>query len=340
MAIAVTIVAAAWLDKRFNLPLMGLYILAGITSVGYRLVIDPGIDWAIVAPLPDMLLSHAGAVLAFAVSWIFVRSAKRPKSEVLLESAVFSSTGILLSLLLYRIIESLGSQTATGSHWSVGIGATIWIVLGMTQLRRLEIGGALSVLRKIAAGAFLLVGAVQILLSVTFANPLTASFQNLVFGPSLLNTLIPAYLLPAATLLLGARWLHNTHRTLRLGFIAVSLALASFWFGLTIRHFWRGAEGMLGSEIGQPELYSYTVAILLVGAVLFYQSLVRSSVMLRKAGLFVIGLAVAKVFMVDISGLGGLIRVFSLLFLGLALAGLAWLNRWAADRGNDEPAGV
>jgi|TARA_B110000967_G_scaffold183732_1_gene202618 uncharacterized membrane protein len=84
--------------------------------------------------------------------------------------------------------------------------------------------------------------------------------------------------------------------------------------------------------VGQPELYSHTVALLTVGAGLFYQSLARSSVMLRKAGLLVIGLAVAKVFMIDIGSLGGLIRVFSLLFLGLALAALAWLNRWAAGR--------
>ncbi|WP_090200626.1 DUF2339 domain-containing protein [Yoonia tamlensis] len=337
IAIAVTIVAAAWLDRQFNLPLMGLYILAGITAVGYRLVIDPGIDWAINAPLPEMLLSHAGAVIAFAASWVLARSAKRPRSEVLLESAVFSSSGILLSLLLYRIIEGLSGQTATASHWTVGIGATIWIALGMAQLRRLEIGGSLAALRKIAAVIFLLMAATQIVLSVTLLNPLLYAFRNAVVGPSLLNTLIPAYLLPAATLLLGARWLYNTHRTLRLGFVAVALALASCWLGLTIRHFWRGAEGMLLPDIGQPELYSYTVAILVVGAVLFYQSLARSSVMLRKAGLVVIGLAVAKVFMVDIGGLGGLIRVFSLLFLGLALAGLAWLNRWAAERANEEP---
>ena len=36
--------------------------------------------------------------------------------------------------------------------------------------------------------------------------------------------------------------------------------------------------------------------------------------------------------MIDIGSLGGLIRVFSLLFLGLALAALAWLNRWAGGR--------
>jgi|TARA_B110000238_G_C16134599_1_gene443045 uncharacterized membrane protein len=45
--------------------------------------------------------------------------------------------------------------------------------------------------------------------------------------------------------------------------------------------------------------------------------------MMRKVGLFVIGAAVAKVFFIDVSGLEGLARVFSLLVLGLSLAGLA-----------------
>jgi uncharacterized membrane protein len=84
--------------------------------------------------------------------------------------------------------------------------------------------------------------------------------------------------------------------------------------------------------MGQPELYTYTVALLIIGGALFYQSLTRNSVLLRRLGLLAIGLAVAKVFLVDITGLGGLIRVFSLLALGLSLAGLAWLDRWARSR--------
>jgi hypothetical protein len=67
-AIAITIVAAAWLDRQYNLPLMGLYILAGVSTVGYRLIADPGLEWAIVAPVFEMLLSHGGAVLAFSLS--------------------------------------------------------------------------------------------------------------------------------------------------------------------------------------------------------------------------------------------------------------------------------
>tara|TARA_B110000967_G_scaffold183732_1_gene202620 strand:- start:2479 stop:3048 length:570 start_codon:yes stop_codon:yes gene_type:complete len=43
-AIAITIVAAAWLDWQYNLPLMGLYILAGVSTVGYRLSPIPALN--------------------------------------------------------------------------------------------------------------------------------------------------------------------------------------------------------------------------------------------------------------------------------------------------------
>ena len=82
---------------------------------------------------------------------------------------------------------------------------------------------------------------------------------------------------------------------------------------------------------------SCSSALLLIGGGLFYQSLAKGSVMMRKVGLFVIGAAVAKVFFIDVSGLEGLMRVFSLLVLGLSLAGLAWLNRWAQEQVEPKP---
>jgi uncharacterized membrane protein len=74
------------------------------------------------------------------------------------------------------------------------------------------------------------------------------------------------------------------------------------------------------------------VALLLAGGVLLYKALARNCASLRRLALTVIGLAIAKVFLVDAGELSGLLRVFSFLALGLALAGLAWLNRWAGAR--------
>ena len=47
-------------------------------------------------------------------------------------------------------------------------------------------------------------------------------------------------------------------------------------------------------------------------------------------------LLVAKVFLIDMSGLQGLLRVFSFLALGLSLAGLAWINRWMVAKLEEE----
>jgi uncharacterized membrane protein len=334
-ALAVTLVAAAWLDRQFNLPLMGLYILAGVTTIGYRLVIDPGVEWAITTTWPQMLLSHGGAVLAFAAAWLFSKDAGRPRSEVLLESAIFSSTAILLSLILNRCILQWGHQSDVLTHWAIGIGATIWLALGFAQLRRMELGGALGKLRVTLGTLFLLIGGAQLVAAITVTNPMDPLFGDRVIGPAFINTLIPAFLLPALVLAFGAIWLRRLPRRLRQGFNAVAIALGAFWLTLAIRHFWRGAEQMASHTMGQGEQYTYTVALLVTGAALFYQSIARGSNALRKAGLVVIGVAVVKVFFVDIGELDGLTRVFSLLFLGLALAGLAWLNRWAATAKDD-----
>ena len=84
--------------------------------------------------------------------------------------------------------------------------------------------------------------------------------------------------------------------------------------------------------ITQGEISTYTGAMLLLGAALFYQAVASGSALLRRAGLTLIGLTVAKVFLIDAAGLTGLVRVGSFLALGLSLAGLAWLDRWASGR--------
>ena len=101
------------------------------------------------------------------------------------------------------------------------------------------------------------------------------------------------------------------------------------WAALEIRRFWRG-EQIATPGFTQPELYTYTVALLIAGGVLLVQALRRRNAGLRRLAMAVIEIAIAKVFLVDAAGLAGLLRVFSFLGLGLVLAGLAWLNRWAS----------
>jgi uncharacterized membrane protein len=93
------------------------------------------------------------------------------------------------------------------------------------------------------------------------------------------------------------------------------------------------ARGISGSRSG--ELYSYTVALILVSVVLLGLALVRRSETLRRVAMVGVALTVAKVFLVDMAGL---VRVASFLGLGLSLVGLAWLNRRIAEHMGRDPA--
>ncbi|WP_299688410.1 DUF2339 domain-containing protein [uncultured Tateyamaria sp.] len=333
VALAATVVAAAALDRRFGLPLMQVFISVGVVAVGARLIVNPGLVWAVEdAAIWEMLLAYGGALAAFVTSLVLLRGLPRVTAQVMLDTAAWSAGGVLVSLLLLRALDAMLDGSGSDTHWAMGLYAVIWLVLALTQLVRLDrLGGRLAIVRAALAGLFGLVGFGALALALTLFNPLLDAWGEEVAGPPLINTLIVAYLLPGLVLLLGAWTLQRF--VLRATLAVVGGALAVFWAFTALRHVWQGAETMeLRHGFLQPELWSYTLALLIAGALIFYQSLARNSALLRRAGLVVIGAAVAKVFLIDISGLEGLTRVLSLVVLGLSLAGLAWLNRWAQTR--------
>ncbi|WP_170545155.1 DUF2339 domain-containing protein [Ruegeria arenilitoris] len=339
IALVAMVVVAAALDRKFTLPPLSWFIWAGVFTVTVRLVLNPGLDWASTAPVIEMALVYSTATVGFLIGWLLIRPLDRPVATLLLESAAWATGGILLSLLLERWLQSFGEGGATNSHWGLGLLAIIWLLLAFAQVQRFELGGKLNYARYLLAAFFAGHGLFRLAQALAEANPLLSTVAPPVLGPPVLNTLAVAYLLPALAIGFSVWRIRATPLWLKRGSWGLSGLLAVVWLGLTIRHVWQGAAGMYeGNGVTQPELYTYTMALLVIGAALFYQSLARRSDLMRKAGLGVIGLAVAKVFLIDIAGLGGLIRVFSLLALGLALAGLAWLNRWAKLRHSPQGA--
>ncbi|WP_420328253.1 DUF2339 domain-containing protein [Mameliella sp.] len=336
LALAAVVVSATALDRRFDLPQMTGFVAMGVLALGYRLLIQPGLDWALEAPAVEMLGAYGGTLAALLGALMLGQPRPRPRAQVFLESAAWSVGGMTVSLTLYHAIEAYVGHVPKEAHWALGLYATIWTGTALAQLERLKAGGVLRWLRAGLAVVFGLVALIWVSLGVTLGNPLIE--EQVVHGPIGVNTLIPAYLLPAAALLVGALRLTHLRRWLRVVIGAPGALLALFWLGLVIRHAWQGGTLMhTANGITDGELYSYTVALLLAGAGLFYQSLARSSDGLRRAGIAVIAVAVAKVFLIDISGLAGLVRVFSFLLLGLSLAGLAWVNRWAQTRATAAP---
>lgn len=101
--------------------------------------------------------------------------------------------------------------------------------------------------------------------------------------------------------------------------------VAAFVFiSLEIRHLWQGSIRM-DSPAGDGELYTYSavwlcmaVATILGGAWHFGHGCYR-------AGMVLLVLVIAKIFLVDMSDLQGLLRVASFLGLGLGLLGISYL---------------
>ena len=337
VALSVLLVVAAALDRRLRLPEMGWFIQAALLVIGWRLLIDPGFDWALAAPLWDVALGFLVAVAASAAAWLLLHGLGRDRVTPVLESAAVGLATIFVDLVIFRWLRDNFIGEAAHTHWGLTLLALPWLVSAAAALWRMQAGGPLILLRKAQA---LLAGAVGLAglgAAVLLANPLIAQgfvVESFVRGPTPFDTLTLAYLVPALLAFAASRGFRTRLPRARLPLLWASGALAALWLGLEIRRFWVG-DWLWRGGLPQGELISYTVAMVLVAALLLYQSIAQGSAGLRRLAMAVVVLTVLKVFLLDASGLTGLTRVASFLGLGLALAGTAWLNRWAAGLGRD-----
>ena len=321
LGLATMILLVTLLDRRFNLPILGVYGAVGSAVITYRLVIDPGIEWAgrSFVSLPQVLIAYGGTMVILAAAWWVARQ-HRPRLSAILESTLWVLAAAFAFVLFMRLLPGRGIET----HWGLGLMATVWTVMALAQLHRMQGAARFErICRWIVASLMALLAIGTLLARFVFANPLDGA---LVIGPPFVNSLALAYL-PLAIVLALAVWkMDHLKRIVRIGFGMISVCYAITYIGLSVRHTWRGPD-LSVSGFSDPELYSYTVAMLLAAAGTMFVAFWRRAIWLRKLAMAGIALTIAKVFFIDMSGLSGLIRVLSFMGLGLALLALTWLDR-------------
>ena len=104
---------------------------------------------------------------------------------------------------------------------------------------------------------------------------------------------------------------------------ALMFLLVLVFVSFNVRQIFHGTY-LNGNETTTVELYSYSIAWLLLGVTLLLIGTFKKNKSVRIYSLFIMILTVGKVFLYDASELDGLLRVLSFFGLGLSLLGLSW----------------
>lgn len=207
------------------------------------------------------------------------------------------------------------------------INMLLWGSLAITYDIRAGISESLAKLYRLFSAVLLGLSAICYLLLLTKFNPWWSG--ELISATPVFNILLPAYLgasLLALAVLLRLSKRTTSHITRQVEHYLQGFAGANFLLFtlLEIRQLWSGADLSLNNSTSEGELYTYSVIGLLYATAAIMSSARFSKPILYKVGMGLIAAVVAKIFLVDMSGLQGFWRVAAFMGLGLVLLGLAW----------------
>lgn len=321
-----------WITVAYAIELAAVaYIAASLDLVAMRQLCWPLLAVVMVRFVVNPEVLHYGRVFwGYAISIVALVTATRfLLNDDRLRRAVQAGAALLTFVMLtleVRILFRPEDMDATDFKfferatyilvWGAFAIAALWIA----RLRHDPI--ALWAWRLSGGLALGLLMLVQVLIS----NPIA---QHVDVGAlPILNGLLLAYALPALMIFVARRWTDIERSSgLNLLLEACVSILVLAWLSLEVRHFFDPGFERGGIFAEGIELYTYSIVWLLFGVALLALGFWRDVEALRHAGMALVCLVVAKVFLIDMAGLKGLLRVFSFLGLGAALLGLGYAYR-------------
>lgn len=306
--------------RRLCWPLLAIVVVRFVVNpeiLKYPIGLTPVLNW--------MLWGYGISIAALVAALRFLR----PTGDVQLVRAVEAAAALLTFVLLTLEVRSIFQPTTMmmpdASFMERAFYVIVWGAFALAALWKTRFDGDL-----VALWAWRLSGgvavAIVLIVQVLVANP--------VFEPAdvgrlpILNGLLLAYAVPAAMAALARRWIDiEPDRRVDLLAEAAASILAFVYVSFEVRHFFDPGFERRGFDAHGLELYAYSIVWLLFGVALLALGFLRQAAALRHAGMVLVCIVVAKVFLIDMAGLQGLLRVFSFLGLGAALIGLGYTYR-------------
>ena len=327
VAYAVELAAVAAIAARLELRAMRLLCWPLLAVVVVRFVVNPEVLRYPLGTTPIvnwMLWGYGLAIAAFVVGRHFLlASGDRPLIRAV-EAAIALLAFVLVTLEVRSLFQRQSMAVLDAGFMERSVYVVAWGAYALTALwiarRR---GDALALSWQLSGGLAL---AAAVIVQALVANP--AAIPADVGQLPIVNGLLIAYAAPAVLAFVAVRWLDRPgDRDARVIVEVAAAVLAFVYVSLEVRHFfdpgfargWQWAEGI--------ELYAYSFVWLLFGVALLAAGFWREAPALRRAGMALVCIVVAKVFLIDMAGLKGLLRVLSFLGLGAALLGLGYAYR-------------
>jgi uncharacterized membrane protein len=319
LALSAQLLSLTWLMKRYHLPWLEWMIKAALAVVILRLTFNPWLlDYA--TDMHWTIWTYGGAtVFAFLASrQCMAGSNLRAWLEAATLHLLMLTLGTELRYWLYD-----GDVFAHDySLVEAAINTSLWAALGLTYHYRAQFSESLTKLYQVCSKVLILLALASYAIAALIHNPWWSG--ELISNRPIFNILLLAYGAPVIWALLVAYYYQPQFRQFALRFAGLALML---FVALEIRQLWQGGSLSLDNYTGDGELYTYSVVWMLMaiaGVLLGTRWRIKD---LYKAGMGLLSLVIAKIFLVDMSGLDGLWRVAAFMGLGLAMLALAWFYK-------------
>lgn len=305
-------------------PVLGWLSAGAVLVVLGRVAFDPTIVGAFAlgrTPVFNALLPGYGVpALAFGfAAWQLARTtAGRPR--LVMEAAAALMALLTLAMLVRHamnagVIDASAPTLAEQAIYTLialGFGAILISIDMRSPSAVLRVGSLAAGVVSVA----LVVAQHFVVLNPLFTDESTGTipFFNLLF----LGYLLPA--IAAGALALYARGKRPKWYSAMLGLLAAALLFV--YATLSVRRLFQGEHIAWWGGMGQLETYAYSALWLAMGVGLLVAGVSLRSQMLRIASAVLVAVAVAKVFIFDMSQLEGVLRALSFIGLGAVLIGI------------------
>ncbi|MCL7744406.1 DUF2339 domain-containing protein [Guyparkeria hydrothermalis] len=324
LALAAQLVSLTWVMRRVPMDNLHWLVKLVLAVVVIRLTLNP---WLLTYAGEGhwTLWTYGGSLL------LAVLASRQVPPDVPLRR--WLEGGALHLLLLFLVVE-LRYWLYDGAVFAprfdfleAAIDVNLTAALGLVYHWRGQLSTQLQVVYRLAGRVMMVLALLAYAYLLIHANPLWGGPQAGTIGDTpLFNLLLLAYGLPVVLFALASRIYEPMTRRQFAVVAGIGLWLfASF----EIRHIWQG-ELSLVDATSNGELYTYSAVWLLMAMAALLTGIVRERPALYRGGLALLTLVIVKIFLVDMSGLTGLLRAVSFMGLGLSLLALAYVHQLLA----------